>query len=231
MYGTMFIIALYLIQIPQYTATQVSTVIMWIGIPQIVAAPLVLWLLPRIDARLLLGFGCVLFSVSCFLNVDMSFDTGYWELMFINVIRAVGQPFIMVVLPIFATSLLETANHGSAAAILNMTRDIGGAVGIACLNTGISRRADFHVDHVSEHVSSYDAETTARLDQLTQHFFAYSGDLQLARDQAVAALNSLVARDATIMAYNDMFFVIGVIFVIGLIGCLFLRKAPAQRRG
>ncbi|MCY4496863.1 MAG: hypothetical protein OXC14_06205, partial [Rhodospirillaceae bacterium] len=100
-----------------------------------------------------------------------------------------------------------------------------------CLNTGISRRADFHVDHVSEHVSSYDAETTARLDQLTQHFFAYSGDLQLARDQAVAALNSLVARDATIMAYNDMFFVIGVIFVIGLIGCLFLRKAPAQRRG
>ena len=230
-YGTMFIIALYLIQIPQYTATQVSTVIMWIGIPQIVAAPLVLWLLPRVDARLLLGFGCVLFSVSCFLNVDMSFDTGYWELMFINVIRAVGQPFIMVVLPIFATSLLESANHGSAAAILNMTRDIGGAVGIACLNTGISRRADFHVDHVSEHVSSYDAETTARLDQLTQHFFAYSGDLQLARDQAVAALNSLVARDATIMAYNDMFFVIGVIFVIGLIVCFFLRKAPAQRRG
>lgn len=230
-YGTMFIIALYLIQIPQYTATQVSTVIMWIGIPQIVAAPLVLWLLPRVDARLLLGFGCVLFSVSCFLNVDMSFDTGYWELMFINVIRAVGQPFIMVVLPIFATSLLEPANHGSAAAILNMTRDVGGAVGIACLNTGISRRSDFHVDHVSEHVSSYDAETTARLDQLTQHFFAYNGDLQLARDQAVAALNSLVARDATIMAYNDMFFVIGVIFVIGLIVCFFLRKAPAERRG
>jgi len=229
-FGTMFILSLYLIQVPQYTASQIGTVVMWIGIPQIVAAPFVLWLMPRVDARVLLGIGCILFSVSCFLNVNMSFDTGYWELMFVNVIRAVGQPFIMVVVPIFATSLLESANHGSAAAIINMTRDIGGAVGIACLNTGIARRSDFHVDHVSEHVSNYDPETTTRLDQLTQHFLAYSGDLQLAQDQAVAALNSLVARDATIMAYNDMFFAIGIIFLLGLIACFFLRKAPVQRR-
>ena len=224
-FGTMFIIALYLIQVPQYTATQVGTVIMWIGIPQIVASPLVLWLMPRVDARVLMAIGCVLFSVSCFLNINMSFDTGYWELMFVNVIRAVGQPFIMVVLPIFATSLLEPANHGSAAAMINMSRDIGGAIGLACLNTGISRRSDFHVDHVSEHVSTYDAETTARLDQLTQHFFDYSGDLQLAQDQAVAALNSIVARDSTVMAYNDMFFLIGVIFLFALIACFFLRRA------
>ena len=226
-FGTMFIIALYLIQVPQYTATQVGTVIMWIGIPQIIAAPFVLWLMPRVDSRVLLGIGCVLFSVSCFLNVNMSFDTGYWELMFVNVVRAVGQPFIMVVLPIFATSHLEPANHGSAAAIINMMRDIGGAVGIACLNTGISRRSDFHVDHMSEHVSAYDTETTARLDQLTQHFLAYSGDLQLAQDQAIAALNSLIARDSTVMAYNDMFFLIGIIFLLALIACFFLRR-PAE---
>ena len=120
MFGTTFIIAVYLIQVPQYTATQVGTVIMWIGIPQIIVSPFVLWLMPRVDARLLMGFGCILYSVSCFLNIDMSFDIGYWEWMFINVIRGVGQAFIMVVLPIFATSLLEPANHGSAAAIINM---------------------------------------------------------------------------------------------------------------
>lgn len=228
-FGTTFIIAVYLIQVPQYTATQVGTVIMWIGIPQIVVSPLVLWLMPRVDARLLMGFGCILYSFSCFLNIDMSFDIGYWEWMFMNVIRGVGQAFLMVVLPIFATSLLEPANHGSAAAIINMSRDVGGAIGIACLSTGISRRSDFHVDHVREHVSTYDAETTSRLDQLTQHFFAYGGDLQLAQDQAVAVLSSIVARDATIMAYNDMFFLIGMIFVMGLIACLFLRKVPAQQ--
>tara|TARA_Y100001934_G_scaffold277711_1_gene377159 strand:+ start:8340 stop:8474 length:135 start_codon:yes stop_codon:yes gene_type:complete len=44
-------------------------------------------------------------------------------------------------------------------------------------------------------------------------------------------LNSLVNRDATIMAYNDMFFAIGAIFAIGLIACIFLRRAPAQQRG
>ena len=230
-YGTTFIIALYLIQVPQYTATQVGTVIMWVGIPQIIVSPFVLWLMPRVDARVLMGIGCALFSVSCFLNVNMSFDTGYWELMIIHVIRAVGQAFIMVVLPIFATSLLESSNHGSAAAIINMTRDIGGAIGIACLNTGISRRSDFHVDHMSEHVSTYDPETTARLDQLTEHFLAYSGDVQIAQDQAVAALNGLVGRDSLVMAYNDMFFIIGVIFVLATIACVFLQSSPKGGTG
>ena len=229
-FGTMFIIALYLIQVPQYTATQVGTVLMWIGIPQLVMSPFVLWLMPRVDARVLLGIGCALFSVSCFLNINMSFDTGYWELMIINVIRAAGQPFIMVVVPIYATSLLQRSDHGSAAALINMTRDIGGAMGIACLNTGISRRSDFHVDHVREHVSTYDGETTARLDQLAQHFLAHSGDVQIAKDQAVAALNSFVARESTVMAYNDMFFIIGVIFGLALIVCFFMQKSTTQQQ-
>ena len=227
-YGAMFTTALYLMQVPQYTATQVGTVLMWIGIPQLVVSPFVLWLIPRVDARLLLGIGCAVFSVGCFLNINMSFNTGYGELMIINVIRAVGQPFIMVVVPIYATSLLDRSDHGSAAALINMSRDIGGAIGIACLNTGISRRSDFHVDHVREHVSTFDGETTARLDQLTQHFLAYGGDIQIAQDQAIAALNAFVARESTVMAYNDMFFIIGVIFVLAMVVCFFLRKAPVQ---
>ena len=225
-YGTMFIIALYLIQVPQYTATQVSTVIMWIGIPQLVVAPLVLWLMPRVDHRVLIGIGCMLFSASCFLNVDMSFDTGYWELMFVNVVRACGQPFIMVVIPLLATASIERAHHGSAAALINASRDLGGAIGIASLKTGIVRRSDFHADHVSEHVSTFDPETTVRLDQLTQHFLDYSGDIQIAQDQAVATLSTLVERDSLVMAYNDMFFAIGCIFVLATIACIFLRLPP-----
>ena len=197
---------------------------MWIGIPQLVVAPLVLWLMPRVDHRILIGIGCALFGTSCFLNVDMSFDTGYWELMFVNVVRACGQPFIMVVIPSLATAAIERAPHGSAAALLNISRDVGGAIGIASLETGIVRRSDFHADHLSEHVSTFDPETTARLDQLTQHFLDYSGDIQIAQDQAVAALNTLVERDSLVMAYNDMFFAIGIVFVLATVAYFFLRS-------
>ena len=223
-FGAMFIMALYLIQIPQYSATQVGTVLMWVGIPQLFSGPLVLWLMPRVDNRLLMGFGCFMFALSCFLNVGMNFDTGYWELMVVNVIRGFGQPFIMVVASVVATASIEPANQGSASALINLTRDLGGAITIALLKTGIVRRTDFHVDHISEHVSTFDPETTSRFDQLTQHFFDYSGDIQRAQDQAVSALNALVERESLIMAYNDMFYAIGIVFVLATVACFFLRS-------
>ena len=225
-FGAMFIVALYLIQIPQYSATQVGTVLMWVGIPQIFSGPLVLWLMPRVDNRLLMAFGCFLFALSCFLNIGMSFDTGYWELMLINVIRGFGQPFIMVVASVVATASIERADQGSASALINIMRDLPGAIAIAALKTGIVRRSEFHADHISEHVSAFDPETTSRLDQLTERFLDYSGDLQIAQDQAVAAVNAVVERESLILAYNDMFFTIGVVFALATLACVFLRPPP-----
>ena len=227
-FGAQFSLALYLIQIPQYTAGQVGTVLMWIGFPQFVSGLLVLWLIPRVDARLLLGFGCGLFSLSCFLNIGMSYDTGYSELIFVNVIRGFSQPFIMVVAASVATSVIEPANQGSASALINVTRDLAGAIAIASLKTGMVRRTDFHIDHVSEHITPNDPETSSRLDQLRQHFFEFGGDIELAHEQAILALNSLMEREALIMAYNDMFFGIGVVFVIATVACAFLRRPPKR---
>ena len=79
---------------------------------------------------------------------------------------------------------------------------------------------------MSEHVAAADPETASRLDQLTQRFLDYTGDLQIAEDQAVAALNALVEREALIMAYNDMFYAIGIVFLIATAACFLIRRPP-----
>ena len=227
-FGAQYIVSLYLLQVPQYSAGQVGTVLMWVGLPQLISGLIVLWLMPRVDNRMLMAFGCSLVAFSCFLNVSMSFDTGYGEFLVINVIRGFAQPFIMVVASVVATSAMEAVNQGSASALINLTRDLAGAITIASLKTGIVRRTDYHVDHVSEHVSVADPETASRLDQLTQHFSNYGADLQRAQDQAVAALNALVEREALIMAYNDMFYAIGIVFVLATIACFLIRRPPKR---
>ena len=225
-FGAQFTVSLYLIQVPRYSAGQVGTVLMWVGFPQFVSGLLALWLIPRVDNRVLMGFGCALFAASCFLNVNMSYGTGYRDLMAINAIRGFGQPFIMIVAAGVAMTAMETANQGSASALINWTRDFAGAITIATLKTGIVRRSEFHADHVGQHVSAADPETTTRLDLLTQRFLDYTGDLGLARDQAVAAIDSLVERESLIMAYNDMFYGIGVVFVIATVACFLIRRPP-----
>jgi DHA2 family multidrug resistance protein len=223
-FGTMFTMALFLAQIPQYTATQIGTVIMWVGLPQLVAAPMVLWLMHRVDYRYLVAFGCFLFSFSCFFNVDMTHDTGYWDLSLVNIMRSIGQPFIMVVLPGIATAGIEAANHGSASAVFNLSRDLVGAMGLAGLKTGLVRRTDFHVNHVTEHVTVYDGDTVSRLDALTQKFLDATGDPDLAARQALWLVDRAVHREGLIMAYNDMFYAIGVAFALATLACLLFRK-------
>ena len=227
-FGAQYIVSLYLLQVPQYSAGQVGTVLMWVGLPQFISGLIVLWLLPRVDNRMMMAFGCSMFALSCFFNVSMSFDTGYWEFMVVNVLRGFGQPFIMVVASVVATSAMETVNQGSASALINVTRDLAGAITIASLKTGLVRRTDYHVDHVSEHVSIADPETASRLDQLTQHFSNYGADLQRAQDQAVAALNVLVERESLIMAYNDMFYALGIVFALATIACFLIRRPPKR---
>ena len=228
-FGAQFTVSLYLIQVPRYSAGQVGAVLMWVGLPQFLSGLLVLWLIPRVDNRVLMGFGCALFATSCFLNVNMSYGTGYGDLMAINAIRGFGQPFIMIVVAGVATVAMEAANQGSASALINWTRDLAGAVTIAILKTGIVRRSEFHTDHVGQHVSAADPETAARLDLLTRRFLDYTGDVGQARDQAVATLDALVERESLIMAYNDMFYGIGIVFVVATAACFLISRPPRLR--
>src|SRR5204862_8065220 len=74
-FGSVYLIPSYLAQVQGYNAQQIGEVVMWSGIPQLFLLPVMPFLMKRVDARLLVGLGLLLFAASCFINVDMSPDT------------------------------------------------------------------------------------------------------------------------------------------------------------
>ncbi len=216
LYGSAFLLPLYLGQIAGYTPMQIGEVIMWMGLPQLVIMPLMARVSTRYDNRVLATIGLALFAASCFMNVGMSAQTAGPELIAAQVVRAVGQPMIMMTLTNFATAGIPPAQMASTSGLFSMMRNLGGSVGIAALATMLSRREQFHSARIGESVSLYDLATQARLDTLAQTFTARGLDTAAAQDAALRTIDNLVRRDSFVMAYNDAFLLLGV----SLVACI-----------
>jgi DHA2 family multidrug resistance protein len=233
LYGSSFLLPLYLGQIAGYSPMQIGEVIMWSGLPQLFIMPFVAKLSSKIDNRLLCSFGLLLFGGSCLMNAYMDASTGYDQLMLSQIVRALGQPFVMLTLSNFAMNGIAPKDMPSASSLFNMTRNLGGSIGIALLATALTNREHFHSARLGEAVSQYAPATQQRLDQLTQGLMAGGMDPATAANQALAVIDRIVRRESYVMAYNDGFWIVGLV-LIGCIAAIWLAdkvKSPGGASG
>ncbi len=227
LYGSSYLLPLYLGQIANYTPMQIGEVIMWVGLPQLFIMPFAAKLSSKVDNRILCGFGLGLFGISCLMNAHMDATTGYDQLLWSQVVRALGQPFIMLTLSTFAMHGIAPRDTASASSLFNMTRNLGGSVGIAMLATTLTNREHFHSARIGESVSLYALPTQDRIAELTQAFMARGVDAVTAGQQALAAIDRIVRRESFVMAYNDGFVIMAGILLGCILVLLFADKVKA----
>jgi DHA2 family multidrug resistance protein len=225
LYGSVFILPQYLARIQGYNSEQIGMVLAWTGLPQLVLIPLVPRLMKRFDARLIIGIGFALFAASNFMNIYMTRDYGSDQLFWPNVVRAVGQALAFAPLSAIATAGIEAENAGSASGLFNMMRNLGGAVGIAGLQTFLTKREQYHSNVLTQSVSLFEQATRTRIEQLTNYFINHGViDPADASHRAVVAIGQIVQKQAYILAFSDTFFVLGVALMIALVATLLLKK-------
>ncbi|KWV51631.1 disulfide bond formation protein DsbA [Rhizobium altiplani] len=225
LYGSAFVLPIYLSRIQGYNSEQIGMVLAWTGIPQLLLIPLVPRLMKRFDVRLLIAFGFALFAASNFMNVYMTADYASDQLFWPNVIRAVGQALVFAPLSAVATAGIEQENAGSASALFNMMRNLGGAVGIASLQTFLSKREQFHSNILTNSISVFEEATRDRVAKLTAYFMSHGvSDQAAATNKAVVAIALKLRKQANIMAFSDTFFVLGAALLVALLATLLLKK-------
>jgi len=232
LYGSYFILPLYLSQVQGYNAEQIGEVLMWYGMPQLLLIPLVPRLLRLFDARLLVGFGLALFAASNFMNVELSGDVAGDQLFWANIVRAIGQAVILTPLAALATAGIEAENAGSASGLFNMTRNLGGAIGIAALQTFLTKREQFHSNIITGAVSPFAEATQRRIAQLSDYLMAHGlADPARARHEAIVAIGRIVHRQASVMGYGDTFYLLGAMLVLAVLATLCLKRGDAGSGG
>ena len=144
MYGWVYLVPVYLSRVQGFDALQIGRVVIWMGVPQFAFIPLVPMLVRRFDPRRLVLFGFVLFIVGSLLATRLSPDFSGPQFLSANLVRALAQSLVTTPLSLIAVAGIERAYAGSASALFNMTRNLGGALGIALLQTLLTKRTQFH---------------------------------------------------------------------------------------
>jgi DHA2 family multidrug resistance protein len=128
-----------------------------------------------------------------------------------------------------ATAGISAADAGSASALFNMLRNLGGAVGIATVETFVTNREKFHSFIINQHVSLLDPATRERVAALQQYFQSHGlVNADAARQQALVLLGHIIRQQANYFAYGDAFGLLALGMLIAFAASLCIRRVTGQ---
>lgn len=222
LYGLTYLYPVYLAGIRGLNSLQIGETMFVSGLAMFVSAPLAGFLASKLDLRVMLMIGFVMFGWSSWMLVDITHDWQFNELFWPQVWRGLALMLCMVPINNLALGTLPPERMKNASGLYNLMRNLGGAVGLAVIATLLDKRGDLHAARLSETLTATDPGVATYLGQLKAGFAA-SG----VADSATAALQMLqgvVQREATVMAFSDVFWLIALLFLGMAVSALFLKK-------
>jgi DHA2 family multidrug resistance protein len=208
-----------------YTATDAGKVISPGGFLLAAMMPMIGFLLGRMDARYMIGFGIVVCSFSLLYMTNFYQDIGYWTIALARVYQAAGFGFIFIPINTVAFHGVPKGKSNAASSIINMARNLGGSFGISYVTTMLARRSQVHQEYLVRHVQEGAAPYRATSERLQQYLMMHWSNSVDALHQAQGIIYRTVQQQARILAYIDDFQYLAVIFLMLLPFLFMLRKA------
>jgi MFS transporter, DHA2 family, multidrug resistance protein len=232
MFGWIYLIPQYLSRLQGYSSQEIGGVMVWLGLPQLFLIPFIPKVMQRVQARALVIAGYSLFIGGSLLAMSLSNDFSGPEFLGSSLVRALAQAMTMAPLSAMAIAGIEPQFAGSASALFNAMRNLGGAVGIALLQTLLTKREQFHSDVLSSQVTLLATATRQRLDHLADYFLAHgASDRNLANSEAAVAIGRVIRHQAFMLGFSDVIIIQSAVLGLGLAAVLFLRgtsRSPAK---
>jgi DHA2 family multidrug resistance protein len=195
-----------------------------------VMMPVVGILLSKIEARWLIIFGLITSSVGLFLMSRWNTQINFGQAVNARMVQSFGLAFLFVPINTVAFSFIAKASTGYATGLINLARNIGGSSGIAMCTTWIARREQFHQQRLIEHLAPLDAPYQATLHNATQLFVTRGADSVQAAAQAHGLIYNLVQQQTAMLAFNEVFWTLGVVF-LAVIPLMFLMRKTGPVKG
>jgi DHA2 family multidrug resistance protein len=229
LYGTTAQIPLFLQTLMGYPALQSGYALSPRGIAAFFTTFFVGRIVGKVRMRWMLLLGFSLLATSSFLLSGLNMQAAQINVIWPSVVNGIAISFIFVPLTTATMSQLHQQQLGNATGLYNLTRNLGGSIGIAFVTTMIARGAQTHqalmVGHLTPADQAFRQQLAAAKSQLSHH-----ADPVTATHQAYAAVYSLLGQQAHLWAYVDNFFLFGMAALCSM-PLIFLFKrvtAPAK---
>jgi DHA2 family multidrug resistance protein len=222
LYGLTYLYPLYLGRVRGYSALQIGETMFVSGLCMFFMAPVAGRLMRMLDPRVMMGIGFIGFAIGTWLITGLTKDWDFWELFVPQIFRGASLMICMVPINNIALGTLSPERVKNASGLYNLTRNLGGAVGLAVINTVLNNRIDLHFERLRENVIWGRSAADEMLANLTLKFHALGSD---AGQAALKTLSNMVRQQAQVMSFADIFYLLTFLF-IALASALPLVRRP-----
>ena len=229
MYGTTVLLPILLQTQMGYTAQWAGLVLSPGGIVTLFVMPIVGRLLGIVQPRWLVVCGFVILAAGMYRLSELSLQTGFWQFVATWTISRAGMPLLFVPINVMAFASVPREKTNSATGLINLTRNLGGSVGISLVAAAQTRLAQVSQNNLAGHVSAFNPIYANRLHSLQGALQAAGSSPTQAAQQAQALLYGELLRQSSMVAYVDVFRLLAWVCV-ALIPLMFFMK-PAKPRG
>ena len=215
-----FLLPLFLGQVRHYSAAEVGTTMLVSGLAMFVTGPLAGRLVRQMDPRvpMFLGFGLAAYGIG--LAARVTEEWGFWEFALMQTLRGVGTMIAMIASQTLTVSTIPPRLMKDASALVNLTRNVGGAVGLACVTTILGQQTAVHYADLAAAVSI----DSPMAQSMLQGFSTMMTSPEVIDPAAAGrkAFASYLRLKALTMAFGDAYFWLAVgcavAAVLGLLG-------------
>lgn len=227
LYSSLMLIPLFLQTLMGYDATMAGMVLAPGGIATLVTMPFVGMVIQRYDGRKVVLCGLLIGACAMFSMQRFTLDAAYLDFVWPRVVLGVGLAMTFVPLTTVTLSTIAKEEMGNATGIFNLLRNLGGSVGIAISATLLARYSQFYQLNLAAKVNPYSLVVQSRLALLKSATMARGMDAVSAGKGALEIVYRMVLRESAMLAYNRIFFVVGIAF-LAMIPLLLLLKKPKR---
>ena len=230
MFGSTFLLPLYLQTAMDYTATQSGAVFLPVGIIQGAIAPMAGFMSDKINPKIIVVTGLSLLVTSFLMNTNLSFLTDHSYIMTSLYIRGFGMGMIFTPLNSMSFMTIPKDKIAQASGISNTIRQIGGSLGVAVLTTLLTTRVNFHSQIYGAGLASNSEAFKHTIRELAFHIQHFAGSAHaIAMKQGQIELFKNISTQAFISGVNDDFFIASCITLLGFIPVFLMRTKNNKR--
>ncbi|MCU1327824.1 MAG: drug resistance transporter, EmrB/QacA subfamily [Bryobacterales bacterium] len=226
LYGSLVLMPLWLQILLGYSAYDAGVAMAPRGMGSFIAMPVVGTMIARFDPRKLLATGLFLGGATMFYLSRLSLAAGYWDFFWPQFVQGVSLGLLFVPLTTISMAGIMRERMGNATSMFNLLRNLGGGIGIAAVTTMQSRFAQTYINRLGSHVTAYDRGATGLTQGFSNLMQSRGSDPVTAAHQGYVMTFGVIAKQATILTYLQIYQVLAIVFWCMIPLVLLMRKPP-----
>ena len=231
LYGSTVLIPLLLQTLLGYPALQAGIAMLPRGLGSFIAMPAVGALLTKVKAHYLLVCGVLLGAFAMWRLSHLTMDVGYWNFFGALIWQGIGMGLIFIPLTTITNDPIPVERMGNATSIFNLMRNIGASIGISMVQTVQIRHAQMHISTLTANVTPTNLQAQGLVNGMKGMMMSQAGaDPATAQRMANGAIENIIRQQAAIMSFNDVFWLLAIMF-LAMLPFILLMRPPRKKGG